>query len=65
MAEFQIEISQEQHAMLLSCLGSEEAIPEYIQSYIDRKIQEILNHKGIKKDGLLRTNGHCCQGEVK
>ena len=57
MAEFQIEISQEQHAMLLSYLGSEEAIPEYIQSYIDQKIQEILNLKGTKKDGLLRTNG--------
>jgi hypothetical protein len=58
MAEFQIKISQEQHAMLLSCLGSEEAIHEYIQSYIDRKIQEILNLKGTKKDGPLRTNCH-------
>jgi len=42
--------------MLLSCLGSEEAIPDYIQSCIDRKIQEILNLKETKKDGLLRTN---------
>ena len=50
MAEFQIKISQEQHLMLLSWLGSEEAIREFIQSYIDRKIQEILNLKETKKD---------------
>ena len=50
MAEFQIKLSQEQHLMLLSWLGSEEAIREFIQSYIDRKIQEILNLKETKKD---------------
>ena len=65
MAEFQIKLSQEQHAMLLSCLCSEEAIPDYIQSCIDRKIQEILNLKETKKDGLLRTNGHCSWQEAK
>ena len=45
--------------------SGEIVVPEYIQSYIDRKIQEILNLKGTKNDELLRTNGHCCQGEIK
>lgn len=59
MVEFQIKLSQEQHAMLLSYLGSEEAIPEYVHSCIDLEIQEILNLKETQKDGLLRTTGHC------
>lgn len=43
MTEIQIKLSVEQHDFLLARLGSEEAIREYIQSYIDQKVEKMEN----------------------
>ena len=43
MTEIQIKLSAEQHDNLLARLGSEEAIQEYIQAYIDHKIEELVD----------------------
>ena len=43
MTEVQIKLSAEQHDYLLAKLGSDEAINEFIQSYIDQKVEEFNN----------------------
>ena len=43
MTEIQIKLSAEQHDYLLAKLGSDEAINEFIQSYIDQKVEEFNN----------------------
>ena len=43
MTEIQIKLSAEQHDYLLAKLGSDEAINEFIQSYIDQKVEELAN----------------------
>ena len=39
--EVQIKITKVQHDFLLARLGSEEAIRQYIQAYIDQKVEEL------------------------
>ena len=41
MTEFQIKLSAEQHEYLLARLGSDEAIRDYIQAYINQKVEEL------------------------
>lgn len=41
MAEFQIKLTKEQHEFLLARLGSDEAIQEYLQAYLDQKVEEL------------------------
>ena len=41
MAEIQIKLTEEQHEFLLARLGSDEAIQEYIQAYLDQKVKEL------------------------
>ena len=41
--EVQIKITKEQHDYLLARLGSDEAIRQYIQSYIDQKVEELAS----------------------
>ena len=41
MAEIQIKLTEGQHEFLLARLGSDEAIQEYLQAYIDRKVEEL------------------------
>ena len=41
--EVQIKITKVQHDYLLARLGSEEAINEFIQSYIDQKVEELAS----------------------
>ena len=43
MTEVQIKLSTEQHDYLLARLGSDEAIREYVQAYIDQKVEELAN----------------------
>ena len=43
MTEIQIKLSTEQHDYLLARLGSDEAIQEYIQAYINQKVVELAN----------------------
>jgi len=43
MTEIQIKLSAEQHDYLLARLGSDEAIQEHIQTYIDHKVEELAN----------------------
>lgn len=43
MTEVQIKLSTEQHDYLLARLGSDEAIREYIQAYINQKVEELAN----------------------
>ena len=44
MTEIQIKLTKEQHEFLLARLGSEEAIRQYIQTYIDKKVEGITNN---------------------
>ena len=39
--EVQIKITKVQHDYLLARLGSDEAIKQYIQAYIDQKVEEL------------------------
>ena len=41
--EVQIKITKEQHDYLLARLGSDETINEFIQSYIDQKVEELAS----------------------
>lgn len=41
MTEVQIKLSAEQHDYLLARLGSDEAIQEYLQAYLDQKVEEL------------------------
>ena len=43
MTEIQIHLSAEQHDYLLTQLGSDEAIRQYIQAYIDQKVKELAS----------------------
>ena len=43
MAEIQIKLTAEQHEFLLARLGSDEAIQEYLQAYLDQKVEELTN----------------------
>lgn len=43
MAEIQIKLTEEQHEFLLARLGSDEAIQEYLQAYLDQKVEELTN----------------------
>lgn len=43
MTEIQIKLSAEQHDYLLARLGSDETINEFIQSYIDQKVEELAS----------------------
>ena len=43
MTEVQIKLSAEQHDYLLARLGSDEAIREYVQAYINQKVEELAN----------------------
>ena len=43
MTEIQIKLTKEQHEFLLARLGSDEAIQEYLQVYIDQKVEELAN----------------------
>ena len=41
MTEIQIKLSAEQHDFLQAKLGSDEAIRQYIQAYIDQRVEEL------------------------
>ena len=43
MAKIQIKLTEEQHEFLLARLGSDEAIQEYLQAYLDQKVEELTN----------------------
>ena len=56
--EVQIKITKEQYDYLLARLGSEEAIQEYIQAYINQKVEELANwgiKYSLKRKKNLRT----------
>ena len=40
MAEFQIKLTKEQHDFLVERLGTDEAIREWLQSYLNQKLLE-------------------------
>ena len=57
MTEIQIKLSAEQHDFLLARLGSEEDIRQYIQAYIDQKVEELASWEikySLKRKKLLR-----------
>jgi len=43
MAEIQIKLTKGQHEFLLARLGADEAIQEYLQAYLDQKVEELTN----------------------
>ena len=40
MAEFQIKLTKDQHDFLMERLGTDEAIREWLQSYLNQLLQE-------------------------
>lgn len=40
MAEFQIKLTKEQHDLLLERLGTDEVIRQWLQSYLNQKLEE-------------------------
>ena len=41
MMDIQIKLTKEQHSVLLACLGSDEAIQNRLESYINQKLLEM------------------------